>query len=104
MANGESQPPPPPAEYPFNIPDNLRSPQYANGIFIWTNNALPREIVFDFSFYTPDGEKKPNVISRVVMSREAAFEMSVNLQNVLKLYDQLRRGDQPPPQTGIGRR
>lgn len=103
MANGGSQPQPP-AEYPYEIPDDLRKPKYANGVFIWCNTALPREIVFDFSFYTPDGTRKPTIVSRVVMSREAAFELSVNLQGVLKMYDQLRRGDPGTSPPGLGRR
>lgn len=102
MANGEA--PQPPAEYQYDIPDDLRAPKYANCAFTWTNTARPREIVLDFAFYTPDGTRKPTVVARVVMSRDAVVELCAGLQSTVRLHDQIRSGGQQPPPSEPGRR
>jgi len=91
-----------PANYPYDIPEDVKKPYYANSVFVWVNTVMPREFVFDFAFLTPDGNKKPSIVSRVVMSRDAAFELSINLQSVLKVYDKLRKDGPPLPPSSSG--
>ena len=69
--------------------DVIVPPHVQGGVFsnIAQVNATPREVVLDFAFLQPNTNQAV-IVSRVILTKEHAFELKKVLENVLRKYEQ----------------
>ena len=69
------------------IPSNIQGGVFSNIAHV---SASQREVVIDFAFLQPDMSQAV-IVSRVILTKEHAFELKKVLENVLKKYEQKKR-------------
>ena len=84
--DNQEQPQPEQQSIQIHVPNSLRAGNYANFVNM---SVTQSEVVLDFIFINPNDNPKGTLASRVVLPRDMAQQLALNLRQVIDMANEV---------------